>query len=348
MNTRIIKIDEENMDKKEIQEAAKILKEGGLVAFPTETVYGIGANALNQNAVLNIFKAKGRPSDNPLIVHIAFHEDVYKYASHVPQTALKLMKAFWPGPLTLIFKKKEPVSDFITGGLNTVAIRLPSHPIAHSLIAEADLPIAAPSANLSGKPSPTIAQHVIEDLKGKVDMIIDGGRAVIGLESTVLDLSGDQPVLLRPGAITKDMLEEQIGPILMPTKRDSDENSIPKSPGMKYKHYAPKGQLTIVYGEVKKAVEYINACVLEKEGQQIKTAVITTKEDAKLYCCQNICVIGKQERHHEIAANLFKILRQMDALSIEFIYVRAFSEEDMGMAIMNRLIKASGNHIITL
>lgn len=349
MNTQIIKIENVHLGMTQIEAAAKILKEGGLVAFPTETVYGIGANALNEEAVLKIYEAKGRPSDNPLIIHIAHKKDVFLYAREVSPLAELLMDTFWPGPLTLIFYKTELIAPFITGGLGTVAIRLPSNEIARTIIQKSGCPIAAPSANRSGKPSPTRAKHVIEDLNGRVDMIVDGGKAQIGLESTVLDVTGEFPIVLRPGSITKEMLEGVVGQVLLDEAlMKVDEKTVPRAPGMKYKHYAPKGQLIVVEGQDCKALNWINRQVIEKDCMGHKVAVIATKEDQEAYHCQNIMVIGSRDNQDEIASNLFKILRQMDEEKIDFIYTRAFSEEDIGMATMNRLMKAAGNQKVSL
>lgn len=349
MMTQIVKIEASLLDKAQIEAAGKVLREGGLVAFPTETVYGIGANALSKEAVLKIYEAKGRPSDNPLIVHISEKKDVYLYAKDVSEIAKKLMDYFWPGPLTLIFNKTDLISTFITGGLSTVAIRLPANEIARSIIEASRCPIAAPSANQSGKPSPTMAKHVIEDLDGRVDMIIDGGSAQIGLESTVLDLSGDQPVILRPGSITKDMLETIIGKVQFDEALTTHgDELVPRAPGMKYKHYAPKGHLVVVEGETQKALYWMNDQVMKKEAAGYKVAIIATKEDEQAYRCQNIMVIGSYNNPHEIASNLFKLLRHMDEHKIDFIYTRAFSEEDIGLATMNRLMKAAGNQKVCL
>lgn len=349
MTTKIIKIDQNNIDKTAISEASELLKEGKLVVFPTETVYGIGANALDNEAILNIYKAKGRPSDNPLIVHIANIKDVYKYVKFVPDIALKLMERFWPGPLTLIFEKSSIISNSITGGLNTVAVRLPANKIARELIKASDLPIAAPSANISGKPSPTRAKHVIEDLNGLVDMIIDGGNSEIGLESTVLDITGKIPIILRPGGITKEMLEKEIGQVKTDAALLKEKKDVaPKSPGMKYKHYAPKGILTIVFGEDNKAIDFINKSILEKEAKGIKVGVISTYEDRNMFTCQNVETIGSITNEEEIASNLFAILRLMDEKEVEYIFTRAFSENNIGLATMNRLLKASGNHRVYL
>lgn len=327
--------------------AAEVLKQGGLVAFPTETVYGIGANALKPDVVRKIYAAKGRPSDNPLIVHIGHASEVAHYVASIPDIAYPLMEAFWPGPLTLIFEKNELIPDLITGGLSTVAIRVPSHPVARGIIEASGLPIAAPSANLSGKPSPTIASHVIEDLNGRVDMIVDGGDAQIGLESTVLDLTQPLPMILRPGGVTKTMLEAVIGEVAYdPHLLDSHAEEAPKAPGMKYRHYAPKGQLTVFKGRGQEVIEHINQKAEAAKQKGLSVGIIATKEDADQYKCGLVQVIGSANKPDEIAANLFKVLRTMDQLKVDVILTRDFSEEAIGTATMNRLLKAAGNRQI--
>lgn len=344
MITKIYHIKANNEPRRIISEAAKCLINGGLVAFPTETVYGIGANALSDEAVKKIYIAKGRPSDNPLIAHIHDIKEVGKYAVDIPPVAYKIMDKFWPGPLTIIFKRSNLISDTITGGLNTIALRIPSNEIARQLIAEANIPIAAPSANISGRPSPTDVNHVIEDLEGKVDIIIDGGPTDIGLESTVLDVTTTIPTILRPGKITKNMLEAVIGEVRLDDALTiSDHNIIPRAPGMKYKHYAPKGRLILVEGEEDLSIKQINKWVKEKEASGHKVAIISTSENVDQYQCHIVKIIGSKDNHDQIAANLFAILRQMDEENIEFIYTRAFIEEDIGFATMNRLTKAAGN-----
>lgn len=255
--TKIVRINKNDPEIELIDFAANVIREGGLVAFPTETVYGIGANSFNEEAVKKIFIAKGRPQDNPLIVHIAELEQIYDLVEDVPQKAKTLMKKFWPGPLTLIFKKSEKVPYVNTAGMDTVAIRMPSNPIAHLLIKRAEVPISAPSANVSGKPSPTDASHVIEDLYGKVDVIIDGGKCDVGVESTVLDLTEKVPVILRPGAVTLEMLKEVIGNVEVDPSllKKPKEDLKPKSPGMKYKHYSPNAEVYIVTGDLEKVVK---------------------------------------------------------------------------------------------
>ena len=358
-------------DQAAIEKAVEILKNGGLVAFPTETVYGLGANALDADASAKIYSAKGRPSDNPLIVHIADTKDVYKLAANVPEKAVMLMEAFWPGPLTIILPKKNIVPDGTTGGLNTVAIRMPSHPVALKLIRESGLYIAAPSANTSGRPSPTTANHVAEDMTGRIDMILDGGAVGIGIESTIVDLTGETPAILRPGFITKSMLENIIGQVeIDPALINPDPNLRPKAPGMKYTHYAPKGELTIVEEAVSSAdknspeesdsaasdflsqtnkspvIDYINHLVEERISQGYKVAVITTSENAALYKCDNVLIAGDRKNGETIASNLYAVLRKCDELSVDYIYSEAFSDGELGGAIMNRLLKAAGHRVI--
>ena len=361
INTKIYKGD----DHVGIEEAVKILQSDGLVAFPTETVYGLGANALNEGAAAKIYAAKGRPSDNPLIVHIADTKSVYELAKEVPQKAVMLMEAFWPGPLTIILNKKDIVPAGTTGGLNTVAIRMPSHPVALELIRKSGLFIAAPSANTSGRPSPTEAKHVVEDMTGKIDVILDGGAVGIGIESTIVDLTGDIPAILRPGFITKTMLESIIGPVeIDPALINPDPTLRPKAPGMKYTHYAPKGELTIVEeksndsinlsidysnkNDIYLVVDKINELAKAKELQGYKVAVIASDEYASLYKCKNILVAGNSDKNETVAAKLYGILRQCDALDVEYIYSEAFDKGELGGAIMNRLLKAAGQRVITV
>lgn len=257
MNTKILKIDKDNIDREMILESANAIREGELVAFPTETVYGLGANGLDEDAVKKIYIAKGRPSDNPLILHISSGEELQPLVKDIPPIAYKCMERFWPGPLTMIFKKSEIIPSIITGGLDTVAIRMPSHPIASALISASGVPIAAPSANTSGRPSPTNAEHVMEDMKEKIPIIIDGGNTGIGLESTVLDLSVENPMILRPGGITLEDLREII-PNVTQDRSIVQNNAVPKSPGQKYRHYAPKAEMILFTGRVDDMVEEIN------------------------------------------------------------------------------------------
>lgn len=348
MTTGIIKINPDNFKGEELEEACHILKDGGLVAFPTETVYGLGGDALNPLAASKIYSAKGRPSDNPLIVHIACIESLYDIAE-VTEDGLKLAKAFWPGPLTLVFKKKETVPPQTTGGLDTVAVRMPCHAVARELIKRSGVYIAAPSANLSGRPSPTQAKHVIEDLDGRIDIIIDGGSPVIGIESTIVDVSGSKAVILRPGYITKDMLKDVLCDVstdpaiegILPQK-----DIVAKAPGMKYRHYAPKGQLLIVEGSPDRVARKINSLVSEKDTEGYKTAVIATDETKDKYKCNIIKSIGTRKSENSIAASLYNILREMDYMEVQYIYSESFGAGILGGAVMNRMLKAAAGHII--
>lgn len=369
-------------DRQAIHDAADILRRGGLVAFPTETVYGLGANALNPSAAAKIYEAKGRPGDNPLIVHIADTEDIGRLAADIPDKALMLAEAFWPGPLTIILPKRNIVPDQTTGGLATVAIRMPSHPAALALIRESKLYIAAPSANLSGRPSPTRAEHVAEDMTGRIDMILDGGAVGIGIESTIVDLTGATPAVLRPGYITKAMLEQIIGHVeLDPALVEADSTLRPRAPGMKYTHYAPKGTLTIVEASAagrtpktqadaaqamrtdaaqvnmtqaaqmnSRVADVINQLVCEKQTQGYKAAVLTCEENAALYACEHILVMGRASASegNTVAAHLYAALRECDARGIDYIYSEAFHQGPMGGAIMNRLLKAAGQRVISV
>lgn len=351
MDTKILKIDKERIDTKELEQAIEVLRSGGLVAFPTETVYGLGADALNPEASARIYQAKGRPSDNPLIIHIAREEDLTQLAEDIPEAAYRLSSVFWPGPLTMILKKKASVPRETTGGLDTVAIRLPAHKLARTLIKNSGIFVAAPSANLSGKPSPTKAEHVIRDLSGRVDIIIDGGQATLGLESTIIDLTGTKPLILRPGCITKAMLEHVIGPVdydpvIMQDK--PDEKLIPKAPGMKYRHYAPEGCLTIYEGKIDEVITAINlrAKELVQEGKTV--GIIATSETEKDYLYGTVKTIGSRLEEDSIAAGLYGTLRDFDELKTEYIFSESFADNDLGQAIMNRLLKAAGYRIVKL
>lgn len=350
MNTIIRKAYSQDTWEDDLDMAAEILKAGGLVAFPTETVYGLGADALNPEAAKKIYEAKGRPSDNPLIVHIARKEDINELAEDIPDGAYKLAKVFWPGPLTMILKKKDIIPYGTTGGLDTVAIRLPAHKLAKDLIARSGIYVAAPSANLSGKPSPTTAEHVINDLNGRIDMILDGGKATFGLESSIIDLSAGIPMILRPGCITKSMMENVIGPVKIdPTvvqEKKPDDNMVPKAPGMKYRHYAPEGCLTIYEGEISQVIEAINreAGKYLKEGKSV--GIIATSETADLYRYGDVKTIGSRSDEDSIAAGLYATLREFDEMKTEYIFTESFSDNYLGQAIMNRLLKAAGYRIV--
>ena len=337
-------------DENAVKTAAELIRAGEVVGMPTETVYGLAANALNGEAVKKIFLAKGRPQDNPLIVHIADFEQIYDLCPAVPPQAKQLAEAFWPGPLTMIFPKKDIVPYGTTGGLDTVAVRMPVDPVANCLIHLAGVPIAAPSANTSGRPSPTKAEHVIEDMDGKIEMIIDGGAVGIGVESTIVDVSGEIPTLLRPGAITIEMLRETLGQvdidpvILGPVSGDIK----PKAPGMKYRHYAPKADMILVEGDMDKVVDYINEQTKKAEAEGKKVGIICTEESRDMYQGGNLEVIGSREHEETVAHNLFAVLRDFDARKVNCIFSESFSKDQLGQAIMNRLCKAAGYHIVNV
>ena len=352
MKTIIEKVDSENPQKYEavFMKAASVIKNGGLVAFPTETVYGLGANALDPIAVKKIYTAKGRPSDNPLIVHISDVTELNGVVVDVSEKAEKIINAFWPGPITIIFKKRELIPMETSGGLSTVAVRFPENETARFFIKKCGVPIAAPSANSSGKPSPTKAEHVKFDLDSRIDMIIDGGACKFGLESTIIDVSSEIPCLLRPGSVTKDMIEGIIGEINVDKAvlEKLSENEKPKAPGMKYKHYSPKADVKIVKGNAVDVAEKINAIVRENMIKGIKTGVIATEQTRDMYKCDNILVIGSLNNPEEIASNLFDVLRKCDSFEVYQVFGEAFDEDCVGMAIMNRLKKSAGYNIINV
>lgn len=351
METKRIMIeDRRNIKDEELAEAAAVLKGGGLVAFPTETVYGLGGNALDEDAARKIYAAKGRPSDNPLIAHISCAAELAPLVREIPEAGRKLMEAFWPGPLTMIFPKSSKVPYGTTGGLDTVAVRMPNDPVASRLIALAGVPVAAPSANTSGRPSPTTADHVWQDMNGRIDMIIDGGPVGIGVESTIVDVSSPVPSVLRPGAITMEMLREVLGEvavdpaILGPMKEDVK----PKAPGMKYRHYAPKAELTLVEttGPVERMVEKVKELAHEKLVQGCQVGIICTDESRSCYAEGTVRSIGARESQESVAHNLYAVLREFDDLKVEYIFSESFSEDHLGQAIMNRLSKAAGYKIV--
>lgn len=347
IDTVILKIENNVKDEQKLKQAAKVLKQGGLVAFPTETVYGLGANGLDPKATAKIYRAKGRPSDNPIILHISRREDLNPLVKEIPQVAEKLMEDFWPGPLTLIFEKSSIVPKDVTGGLGTVAIRMPSHPVAHALIEKARLPIAAPSANLSGKPSPTKAQHVIHDLMGRVDMIVDGPQANIGLESTVVDVTSSVPTILRPGGITYEQLKEAIGEVEIDRgiQEDLKENFKPKAPGMKYTHYAPNAPMTIVQGPRNAVLHKINEMTKEYIDKGKKVGILATEENKNEYPKGLVLSLGRRDKPETIAANLFDQLRQLDEKRVDVIFAEGIEGDGIGMAIINRMNKAAGHRI---
>lgn len=349
MQTLVVTQDENRIDRQTIMQAGEIIRNGGLVAFPTETVYGLGGDGLNPDSSRKIYAAKGRPSDNPLIIHIYRMEDLQVLVKEIPDNAKKLAEAFWPGPLTMILPKADLVPKETTGGLDTVAVRMPSHKVALAFIEAAGGFVAAPSANLSGKPSPTLAKYVVEDMDGRIDMIIDGGDIAIGLESTIVDLTGDVPMILRPGYITLNMLKDVLGEVECdPTLLDGDCKERPKAPGMRYRHYAPKGDMLIVDGETEAVVREINRWVADSRKQGFKTGVIATGENADKYEADVVKVVGGRNEETAIAASLYRILREFDDEEVDAIYSESFATDGIGQAIMNRLLKAAGHKYIQI
>lgn len=348
MQTKVVKID--SADNRCIREAAELIRAGELVAFPTETVYGLGADALHPEASKKIYAAKGRPSDNPLIVHIAAFEDLEYIAREVPAQARVLADAYWPGPLTMIVWKNARVPYETTGGMETVAVRMPNHPAALELIRESGCLIAAPSANTSGKPSPTEAAHVALDMDGRIPMILDGGLVGIGIESTIIDLTEDIPMILRPGYITKEMLEKTLGSEVRidPGIIASDSERKPKAPGMKYKHYAPKADLILVEGETDRVAAEINRLTAVRQSEGKKVGIIATDETMTRYVGDSVMSIGARTDEDAIARHLYKILREFDDLNVDVIYSESFATPRIGQAIMNRLLKAAGHQVITV
>ena len=330
------------------REAAEWIKAGELVAFPTETVYGLGGNGLLAASASKIYAAKGRPSDNPLILHIADREALSGLVKEVPAGAEALMDAFWPGPLTLIFKKRKRVPRETTGGLDTVAIRMPSHPAALALIRAAGVPLAAPSANASGRPSPTKASHVYEDLKGRIPLILDGGDSPIGLESTIVDLSGTVPEVLRPGYIGLPALQAVLGTVVLDPSllETSDTDIVPRAPGMKYRHYAPQVPITLIEGEAKGRASYIKQKAREAAEKQQRIAALVSQETLPYYQDDQgshllLLSLGERSRDESIAHALFSVLRQLDSLGLSHVYSETFETGPLGVAIMNRLRKAA-------
>ena len=342
MNTRIYEIKDRN-NKKDIDEAASILRDGGLVAIPTETVYGLAANALDPKAVADIFKAKGRPQDNPLIVHISEFGEIYPLVSEVPEKAKVLAQKFWPGPLTIILPKSDIIPDEVSAGLPTVAVRMPSHPIANAIIRSAGVPLAAPSANSSGLPSPTTAQHVIDDMMGKIEAIVDGGECDVGVESTVITLATEPPRLLRPGGITPEQLESVLGKIeIDPAVTDKlKEGAVAASPGMKYKHYSPKAEVFIVRSSFPSF-----RCFIDEEGADGDYAVVFDGEDKKIKI-PTFCY-GSENSPEQQAQKLFAILRDADKKGANRVFVRCPSTEGVGLAVYNRLIRAAAFRVISV
>lgn len=349
MDTKISEIKNAEIEEEKIAEAAKIIKDGGIVAFPTETVYGLGADALNEEAVKKIFIAKGRPQDNPLIVHVA-SKDIEAYVENVPEIAEKLMDKFWPGPLTIILNKKDIIPNVTSANLQSIGIRMPDNDIARKLIELSGTVIAAPSANISGRPSPTDLERCVEDLNGRVDCIIGGCHSKIGVESTIVDCTINPPLVLRPGGVTLEMLKEidsriEIDPAVMdkPT-----ENLKPKAPGMKYRHYAPKAKVTIISGNRKNTVAKIKEMVHYNIGNQKKVCILTVEENQNEYEEGTKIVLGSLKDLSTVAKNLFEALRKCDDLGADLILAEAYEKKGVGVAIMNRLNKAAGFDIINV
>ncbi|MCR4925412.1 MAG: threonylcarbamoyl-AMP synthase [Clostridiales bacterium] len=331
------------LNENQTQKAGELLKNGELVAIPTETVYGLGANALDAKAVSNIFKAKGRPQDNPLIVHISEFDEIKPLVREIPETAIKLAEKFWPGPLTMIMKKSELIPDEVSAGLDTVAIRMPSHKIARKIIKQAGIPIAAPSANTSGLPSPTTAQHVMNDMNGKISAVVDGGECEVGVESTVITLVTNPPKLLRPGGITFEQLKSVLGEVEIDkaVTKPLEKNAVVASPGMKYKHYSPKTRVIILKGDFEKYKAYLNS----KKGENI--AALCFEGEEKELDCKSV-TYGVKSDDLTQAHLLFYALRKLDELGVETAYARCPSQEGVGLAVYNRLIRAAAFEIIDL
>jgi L-threonylcarbamoyladenylate synthase len=347
METRVLKIQSEKPDKELIAEAAELIRSGQLVGFPTETVYGLGADGLDGEAVKLIFQAKGRPQDNPLILHVDSVEMAEQLVLEIPASAKTCIERFWPGPLTILFKRREIVPDIITAGLDTVAIRMPSHPVALELIRQSGTPIAAPSANTSGKPSPTRAEHVLEDMDGKIPMILDGGETGVGLESTVLDLTGITPMILRPGGVTLDQIRELLpSTIIDPAIEAGQEKLIPRAPGQKYRHYAPRAQMKLVTGENNRVVNEILRLAEEAELEGMMVGIMSCTENSNRYFGYLVSDMGSAVDKETIAHRLFHIIRELDRSDVDLILCEAVGEDDIGLAIMNRLMKASGGKLV--
>ena len=347
--TIVLRVDSGKPDMDKIRIAAAFIRKGGLVAFPTETVYGLGANALNATAVMTLFEAKKRPLDNPPIVHVGDVEDVYGLVETVPPMAEELVRQFWPGPLTLIFQRSQIVPDVTVAGLDTIAIRMPKHNVALALLKESHCPIAAPSANLAGKPSPTSALHVLTDLNGRIDAVLDAGSTAIGVESTVLDLTVDPPQILRPGGTPYETLRDFLGSVeLNPLAVSEVPLHLEKvrSPGLKYRHYAPKAEMIVVEGEPETVAEKVNSLKRFYEGRGKKVGVLATYENLPCYSAETVKSLGSRRDLPAVARNLFGLLREFDTEKIDVIIAEGVPPVGLGLAVMNRLRKASGYNIV--
>jgi L-threonylcarbamoyladenylate synthase len=349
--TIMLQVNSVNPEPEKIQAAAKVIQEGGLVAFPTETVYGLGANALNSKAVLALFKTKNRPMDNPPILHISDICQVYPLVGEVSESAEMLMKHFWPGPLTLVFNRSKNVPKKSVAGLDTVAVRMPKHNVALSLIEQSGVPLAAPSANLSGRPSPTTAQHVYDDLNDKIDVILDGGSTNIGVESTVLDLSDNLPILLRPGGTTFEDIQKVLPNVALHSFVLSEKNvaiKTARSPGMLHKHYAPNAEMILIEGTVQATITKIIMLSEQYRREGKKVGILATDETQNEYTAHVVTSMGSRSKLDTIAKKLFKELRGFNDESVDIILVESVPLDGMGLAVMNRLRKASNNNIIKI
>lgn len=347
MKTKVYIIGKEKREEA-IANAAEVIKDGGIVAFPTETVYGLGADALNSEAVNKIFIAKGRPQDNPLIIHISDMDDVELYAKNIPDIAKKIMNRFWPGPLTILLEKKECIPDVTTAGLNTVGIRMPSNEVAREFIKKCGVAIAAPSANISGRPSPTDVERCIEDLNGRVDCILGGDNSEVGVESTIIDCSVYPLCILRPGGVTLEELREidesiYVDPAIL---NKSNGDFKPKAPGMKYRHYAPKAKVIIIKGNLEKTIEKINELMVNYIVEGKKVGLMVTDETIESYKCEYKKSMGTRSDLSTVAHNLFETLRSFDDMNVDVILAESVEEKGIGTAVMNRLKKSAGFDII--
>jgi L-threonylcarbamoyladenylate synthase len=347
--TLILAVDSQHPDEEKIEMAAEFIRKGGLVAFPTETVYGLGADALNPRAVRALFKAKNRPFDNPPIVHVCDLNDVYMLAREVPDKAEEIMKAFWPGPLTLIFKHSKIVPNVTVAGLDTIAIRMPKHNVALALIRKSGRPISAPSANLAGKPSPTWARHVVDDLNGRIDVVLDAGPTCVGVESTVLDLTVDPPQVLRPGGTAYEALLNTLGKVELNPVVTAEE-ALPlertRSPGVKHKHYAPNADVIVVEGNVEAVVRKVKELIGFYSSRGKKVGVLGTDETVRHYEADVVKSMGSRSDLPSVARNLFRLLREFDVERVNVIVAESVQPRGLGLAVMNRLHKASGYRIV--
>jgi L-threonylcarbamoyladenylate synthase len=347
--TLVLKVDPQKPETESVRIAAGLIKNGGLVAFPTETVYGLGADALNANAVLALFEAKKRPLDNPPIVHVCSVDDVRRLARTVPPLAKRLVKRFWPGPLTLIVLRSKIVPDATVAGLDTIAVRMPDHRVALALIRESCCPIAAPSANLAGRPSPTSAEHVLEDLDGRIDAVLDAGATQVGVESTVLDLTVDPPQVLRPGGTPFEELEKALGRVELSPAAVADravEIEKASSPGVRHRHYAPRAEMVVVEGEADAVVDRVKELVKSQMAKSRKIAVLCSDETMNRYKAYVVRSLGSRSDLAKVARSLFRLLREVDSEGVDLIVAEGFPTSGLGLAIMNRLRKASGYNIV--